>query len=253
MSNLPVKTSHERHRSHSNDWICLFQVVFPLGSLLVLVLLRHLLDRLPPSSPQQLPPLRRQPGLDDHLSNAQGETRCQVLIFIFPSGVPSFPSVWHDKPCLLDQPHQVSCLKTNIEPLVLSVISFSFSRISDYYHHPYDVVTGALVGITFASSTLLVMADVFNKRSAFWKSLEPAPLPEQSGGNNRELNIPYIDEPEPNSQVNIFSSLPYKSTFSGHSENECGFLTEDGQFTCPSISTTLKLIPQNIYAAKNMI
>ena len=117
MSNLPVKTSHERHRSHSNDWICLFQVVFSLGSLLVLVLLRHLLDRLPPSSPQQLPPLRRQPGLDDHLSNAQGETRCQVLIFIFPSGVPSFPSVWHDKPCLLDQPHQVSCLKTIIEPL----------------------------------------------------------------------------------------------------------------------------------------
>ena len=136
---------------------------------------------------------------------------------------------------------------------LLSVISLSFSRISDYYHHPYDVVTGALVGITFASSTLLVMADVFNKRSAFWKSLEPAPLPEQSGANNRELNIPYIDEPEPNSQVNIFSSLPYKSTFSGHSENECGFLTEDGQFTCPSISTTLKLIPQNIYAAKNMI
>lgn len=136
---------------------------------------------------------------------------------------------------------------------LFSVISFSFSRISDYYHHPYDVVTGALVGITFASSTLLVMADVFNKRSAFWKSLEPAPLPEQSGANNRELNIPYIDEPEPNSQVNIFSSLPYKSTFSGHSENECGFLTEDGQFTCPSISTTLKLIPQNIYAAKNMI
>ena len=133
------------------------------------------------------------------------------------------------------------------------MISFSFSRISDYYHHPYDVVTGALVGITFASSTLLVMADVFNKRSAFWKSLEPAPLPEQSGANNRELNIPYIDEPEPNSQVNIFSSLPYKSTFSGHSENECGFLTEDGQFTCPSNSTTLKLIPQNIYAAKNMI
>ena len=37
-------------------------------------------------------------------------------------------------------------------------------RISDYYHHPYDVVTGALVGIVFASSTLLVMADVFNKR-----------------------------------------------------------------------------------------
>ena len=68
---------------------------------------------------------------------------------------------------------------------------FCVKRISDYYHHPYDVVTGALVGIMFASSTLLVMADVFNKRflelllsfgnmtplalcrSAFWKSLDP--------------------------------------------------------------------------------
>ena len=48
--------------------------------------------------------------------------------------------------------------------LVLSDILCSSQRISDYYHHPYDVVTGALVGIVFASSTLLVMADVFNKR-----------------------------------------------------------------------------------------
>ena len=47
--------------------------------------------------------------------------------------------------------------------LIFSNVLFS-QRISDYYHHPYDVVTGALVGIVFASSTLLVMADVFNKR-----------------------------------------------------------------------------------------
>jgi len=48
----------------------------------------------------------------------------------------------------------------------------SLTRISDYFHHPYDVATGALVGVIFAAITLLVMADVFNKRSAFWKSLD---------------------------------------------------------------------------------
>ena len=101
---------------------------------------------------------------------------------------------------------------------------FCVKRISDYYHHPYDVVTGALVGIVFASSTLLVMADVFNKRflelllslinnflthlalcrSAFWKSLDPGPTApnDQTSETTREMNIPYIDEPESNSQVN---------------------------------------------------
>ena len=100
---------------------------------------------------------------------------------------------------------------------------FCVKRISDYYHHPYDVVTGALVGIVFASSTLLVMADVFNKRflelllslrniflthlvlcrSAFWKSLDPGPTApnDQTSETTREMNIPYIDEPESNSQV----------------------------------------------------
>ena len=46
----------------------------------------------------------------------------------------------------------------------------SFSRISDYFHHPMDVVTGALVGVVFALVTLTIIADLFNKRSSFWKS-----------------------------------------------------------------------------------
>ena len=54
--------------------------------------------------------------------------------------------------------------------LILTNVLFS-PRISDYYHHPYDVVTGALVGIVFASSTLLVMADVFNKRCQWLTNL----------------------------------------------------------------------------------
>jgi phosphatidate phosphatase len=46
----------------------------------------------------------------------------------------------------------------------------SLTRISNYFHHPYDVVTGAFVGTVFATITLLVIADLFNKRSSFWRS-----------------------------------------------------------------------------------
>ena len=35
-----------------------------------------------------------------------------------------------------------------------------------------DVLTGAVVGICFAVTTLMVIADVFNKRSAFWRPME---------------------------------------------------------------------------------
>merc|ERR1712173_525776 len=59
----------------------------------------------------------------------------------------------------------------------------SLTRISDYFHHPFDVVTGAMVGTVFASITLIVCADLFNKRSAFWRSMdrgyeERKPVPE---------------------------------------------------------------------------
>ena len=52
------------------------------------------------------------------------------------------------------------------------ILSFwvSLTRISDYFHHPMDVVTGALVGVVFALVTLTIIADLFNKRSSFWKS-----------------------------------------------------------------------------------
>jgi len=46
------------------------------------------------------------------------------------------------------------------------ILSFwiSLTRISDYFHHPMDVVTGALAGIAFAGITLLVIADVFREK-----------------------------------------------------------------------------------------
>lgn len=57
--------------------------------------------------------------------------------------------------------------------LIILAFWISLTRISDYFHHPMDVATGALVGIVFAVITLIVIADLFNKRSAFWKTLGP--------------------------------------------------------------------------------
>lgn len=54
------------------------------------------------------------------------------------------------------------------------ILSFwiSLTRISNYFHHPMDVLTGAVVGMCFAIMTLMVIADVFNKRSAFWRPMD---------------------------------------------------------------------------------
>ncbi len=41
------------------------------------------------------------------------------------------------------------------------------TRISDYKHHPMDVVSGALVGIFFAAINLLVLLDLFNRPRTF--------------------------------------------------------------------------------------
>jgi len=57
--------------------------------------------------------------------------------------------------------------------MALAVLAFwiSLTRVSDYFHHPEDVLTGAFFGVLFSGVTLLGIADVFNRRSAFWKSL----------------------------------------------------------------------------------
>ena len=70
-----------------SDLSIALQALFSFWSLLLLVLLRHLPGRLPASPPQQLPPLRWQPGLDHHLSDAQGEnlshTKLSFLLQVF--------------------------------------------------------------------------------------------------------------------------------------------------------------------------
>ena len=44
----------------------------------------------------------------------------------------------------------------------------ALTRISDYFHHPLDVIMGSLVGISFAILTLAA-ADIFRRQTAFWK------------------------------------------------------------------------------------
>eukprot|EP00090_Calanus_glacialis_P003678 TRINITY_DN12701_c0_g1_i7.p1 TRINITY_DN12701_c0_g1~~TRINITY_DN12701_c0_g1_i7.p1 ORF type:complete len:364 (-),score=63.45 TRINITY_DN12701_c0_g1_i7:393-1484(-) len=63
------------------------------------------------------------------------------------------------------------------------ILSFwiSLTRISNYFHHPMDVLTGAVVGMCFAIITLMVIADVFNKRSAFWR-----PMDRENSTNSQE-------------------------------------------------------------------
>ena len=44
----------------------------------------------------------------------------------------------------------------------------ALTRISDYFHHPLDVIMGSVVGICFAILTLAA-ADIFRRQTAFWK------------------------------------------------------------------------------------
>jgi len=73
------------------------------------------------------------------------------------------------------------------------ILSFwiSLTRISNYFHHPMDVVTGAVVGMCFAIITLMVIADVFNKRSAFWRPMDL----DQQISNNPNLHRSSITLP----------------------------------------------------------
>lgn len=44
----------------------------------------------------------------------------------------------------------------------------SISRISDYKHHPLDVVVGIAVGVVFALIVLLFVVDLFRRPLAFY-------------------------------------------------------------------------------------
>jgi len=93
------------------------------------------------------------------------------LIVYLQARLSNFPS--HQSTCLRLFYRTLKIFRPFIQFAII-ILSFwiSLTRISDYFHHPMDVVAGALVGIAFALITLMVVADVFNKRSAFLRSLD---------------------------------------------------------------------------------
>ena len=107
-------------------------------------------------------------------------------------------------------PRQQSCsvrfvyktLKVLRPFIQFSMIILSFwirlTRISNYFHHPMDVLTGAVVGMYFAIITLMVIVDVFNKRSAFWR-----PMDSEIATNLQENQID--DQPSVNLPLSIHS------------------------------------------------
>eukprot|EP00092_Neocalanus_flemingeri_P034736 GFUD01037800.1.p1 GENE.GFUD01037800.1~~GFUD01037800.1.p1 ORF type:complete len:313 (-),score=66.54 GFUD01037800.1:207-1145(-) len=71
----------------------------------------------------------------------------------------------------------------------LFILAFwiALTRISDYFHHPLDVAMGSLVGILFAVGTVIV-ADIFNKQTAFWNSVgKKEQTKDQDQSNQQEL------------------------------------------------------------------
>ena len=90
---------------------------------------------------------------------------CAMFIIIYiQARLSNFP------PCLSNARVRVTykvlkILKPFIQfSLIILAFWISLTRISDYFHHPLDVATGALIGILFALVTITIIGDIFNKK-----------------------------------------------------------------------------------------
>ena len=63
----------------------------------------------------------------------------------------------------------------------------TLTRIKDYFHHPLDVVMGALVGITGAVA-MIHISGLAHKETAFWKV-----RPGRRSGTNSGQKPTYVD------------------------------------------------------------
>ena len=115
------------------------------------------------------------------------------LIVYLQARLTNFPHV--DNVCVRTFYRILKILRPFIQfSMITLAFWISLTRISNYFHHPYDVVTGALVGIVFACITLLVTADVFNRRSSFWRSLD-----RRAAGSLRDHQNNAVRSPLPSS------------------------------------------------------
>lgn len=93
--------------------------------------------------------------------------------------------------------------------MIILAFWISLTRISDYFHHPMDVLTGAVVGMSFAVITLMVIADVFNKRSAFWRSLEAPVIRQLSGETTHTASATVPISPHNSEILNMNNREPF--------------------------------------------
>ena len=93
------------------------------------------------------------------------------LIIYLQARLNNFPRM--NNPCLRRFVRAMKIIRPFLQ-FGMIILSFwiSLTRISDYFHHPLDVIMGAIVGISFAIITLIVIGDIFTRRSSFWKSLK---------------------------------------------------------------------------------
>ena len=70
-----------------------------------------------------------------------------------------------------------------------------------------DVLTGAFVGMYFAIITLMVIADVFNKRSAFWRPMDRENSQENHATHKASFNVPI--SPYNNTIMNMNQQAPF--------------------------------------------
>ena len=82
----------------------------------------------------------------------------------------------------------------------------ALTRISDYRHHPMDVVTGTVVGIAFSFLILFGLVDIFNRPRSFTAvtakyHLSPANRSNLERSDSQDTNISEVDSTKKKSTV----------------------------------------------------
>ena len=114
------------------------------------------------------------------------------LIIYLQARLNAFPRI--DNCCLRRFVRTLKVLRPFLQ-FGMVILSFwvSLTRISDYFHHPLDVIMGAIVGITFAIITLVVIGDIFTKPDAFWANVKCKIQNKHFNGAKNEVTTPLTE------------------------------------------------------------
>jgi len=73
----------------------------------------------------------------------------------------------------------------------------ALSRISDYRHHPTDVIAGIIVGLFFAAIILMFLVDLFNRPRSFEIKYEQVDGADEENPQNVQENSMDLESPPP--------------------------------------------------------